>query len=129
MLLEIAPPALGVRNALTIAGPRVRNLRVGLKLRVPSLDVAGEVAAEAKKRLVAKFASDSWPLGQTPREDHVAEALIDIPKLDGIVSVALFSIDAVGDARAWQDPVAPGALVLLAPEDIRVGFDVLEAAA
>ena len=129
-LLEIAPPALGARNALTITGPRARNLRISLGLRVASLDVGGAVATEAKDRLAAAFdPASGWLLGRTPREDDVAEALTDIDNLDGIASIALFEVDELGGARPWQGSVGADHLVLLAPENVRVGFDVMEAAA
>ena len=130
MLLEIAPAALGVRNALTIAGPRLRKLRIALGLRVPNLDVGGAVATDAQARLVKRFGLDGgWSLGRTPREDDVAESLLDIDNLDGIASIRLFEVDDVGGDRPWQGTVARDELAVLGPEDVRVEFQILEAAA
>jgi hypothetical protein len=130
MLLEIAPAALSVADALTITGPRLRQLRVALGLDVSSLDVGGSVASKAKDGLVARFEPDGdWRLGGTPRENDVAETLLDIDGLNGIASIKLFEIDDLDREQPWQRPVARDELVVLAPENVRVGFEVLEAAA
>lgn len=129
-LLEIAPPSLSVAKGLTIEGPRVRRLGISLTLLVRNLDFGGKVAKEAKARLVARFEpAGGWSLGRTARDEDIAEALLDIPDLDGIVSVGLFEIDDIGTERPWPGPVARDELVTLASEDVRVGFDVMEAAA
>lgn len=108
----------------------MRRVRISLSLRVASLDFGGLVAREAKSRLVAAFdPANGWLLGRAPREEDIAEALIDIVDLDGIVSIALFELDKLGGAQPWQGSVEADHLVLLAPEDVRVGFDVMEAAA
>ena len=135
-LLEAASAALGVPGALTITGPRVRRLRVALDLRVATLDLAGRVAKESKDRLVKRFDSElggddgqGWALGREPRDADVAEALLDIENLQGIASIRLFEIDQLGTETAWSAPVKPDQIVRLEPEDVRVGFEVMEAAA
>jgi len=134
MLLEVAPASLAAPDALTITGPAVRRLRIALVLRVATLDVAGTAASEAKDRLLARFhierggeAGDGWPMGSNPREDDIAEALLDLPGLEGIVSITLFEVDELGAERPWQGAVGPRELVMLAPSDIHIGFDVVEA--
>jgi hypothetical protein len=134
MLLEVAPASLAAPDALTITGPAVRRLRIALVLRVATLDVAGTAASEAKDRLLARFhierggeAGDGWPMGSNPREDDIAEALLDLPGLEGIVSITLFEVDELGAERPWQGAVGPRELVMLAPSDIHIGFQVVEA--
>jgi hypothetical protein len=134
MLLEIAPAALAATGGLTITGPRIRRLCIALVLRVPTLDVAGAVANQAKAKLIARFDTEhggeqgeGWPLGSNPREDDIAEALLDLADLDGIVSIQLREIDELGAERPWQGAIGPRELVMLAPADIRIGFDVVEA--
>ena len=132
MLLEVAPPALGASGALTIDGPKVRRLRVELVLRVRSFDVAGSLATEAKKRLVARFDTaqgEGWPLGSSPREDDIAEALLDIPGLDGLDSVRLKEVDALGAERPWPASLGRDELAMLAPAGIAVDFAGTEAVA
>lgn len=129
-LLEIAPPSLSVAKGLTIEGPRVRRLGISLTLLARNLDFGGRVAKEAKERLVARFEpAGGWSLGRTARDEDIAEALLDIPDLDGIVSIGLSEIDEIGTERPWPGRVARDELVTLASEDVRVGFDVMEAAA
>jgi hypothetical protein len=135
-LLEVAPPALAASGALTIHGPKVRRLRIALGLRVRSLDIAGAVAIEARKRLVARFDTEhggergeGWALGSSPREDDIAEALLDIADLDGIASIQLEEVGALGDERPWPATIGPRELAMLAPGDIAAAFSVAEAIA
>jgi hypothetical protein len=134
MLLEIAPPSLAATGALAIIGPRVRRLRIALVLRVRTLDVAGQVGREAKKKLIARFDTErggeqgeGWPLGTTPREDDIAEALLDLAGLENIVSISLSEIDELGGEQPWRRDAGPRELVLLSPADISIGFEVVEA--
>jgi len=136
MLLESGPVSLGASGTLRIAGPHVRRLRVDLRLGVKTLDDAGDVGKQAKARVVNRFSTEfggdlgeGWPLGQAPSEDDVAEALLDIPGLESIVSISLFELDELGVERRWQDAVASGDLVMLTAENVRVGFEILEAVA
>jgi hypothetical protein len=136
MLLECGPASLAARGALAIAGPRVRKLRVQLVLGVATLDDAGDVAKEAKDRLVNRFSTEfggdtgeGWPLGREPEEGDVAEALLDVPKLESILSIALLELDQAGAERPWPGAVKSSELVMLAAEDVRIGFDILEAVA
>jgi hypothetical protein len=105
-------------------------LVISLTLRVRNLDFGGKVAEQAKDRLIKCFdPAAGWSLGRTARDEDIAEALLDIPDLDGIVSIGLFEVDEFGTERPWRVPVAPDELITLAPENVRVGFDVVEAAA
>jgi hypothetical protein len=136
MLLEISPAALGARDALTIAGPRIRRLMVETGLRVSTLDVAGRVARDAKERLVARFSTEPagenavpWQIGRSPTEADLAETLLDIAGLDEIVSIKMFERDDLGREIRWTGEVRSSDLVMLAAEDVRVDFKLLEAAA
>jgi hypothetical protein len=134
MLLEIASPSLAAPGALTIAGPAVRKLRIVLTLRVATLDMAGTVAGLAKKRLVACFDTEhggddgeGWPIGRDPREEDIARILLDLPDLESIVSIARLEVGELGGERPWRGGVGPQELAMLAPEDILIRFEVLEA--
>ena len=136
MLLEISPAALGARDVLTIAGPRTRRLVVKSDLRVSTLDVAGGVARDAKERLVTRFSTElvgenavPWQLGRSPTEADLAETLLDIAGLDEIVSIRMFERDDLGRETPWTGEVRSFDLVMLAAEDVRVDFKLLEAAA
>jgi hypothetical protein len=111
-------------------------LRVELELRVPTLDLAGRVAKEAKEKLVQRFNSESggddsqgWPLGRGPRDADIAEALLDIESLHGIASIVLLEVDQLGAEKLWTRSVGPDQIVRLDPKDVFVGFEVMEAAA
>jgi hypothetical protein len=55
LLLAVAPAALSAPEAVRIEGPRVRRLRILLRLRVASLDDAGQVSNDVTKRITALF--------------------------------------------------------------------------
>ena len=136
MLLEFGPVSLGAPGMLTIEAPLVRRLGVVLELGVKTLDDSGEVGKAAKDSLVSRFGTElsddpsaGWPLGRTPNEDDIAEALLDLPGLESIVSISVFQVDERGVEQAWQGAVKSNELVMLTPDNVRVGFDVLEAAA
>lgn len=70
LLTAVAPPALSEQNALQIVVPSLRRLRVGLTLLVESLEHAGALSEEVKRRLIALFDTttggndgDGWALG------------------------------------------------------------------
>jgi Baseplate J-like protein len=54
-LLSFAPPALALPQALTIAGPEPRPLRLELTLDIATLDAAADVSVAVKKRVAALF--------------------------------------------------------------------------
>jgi len=54
-LVSAGPVALGKPQAMTVAGPRLRRLRVDLALQIPSLDDAGQVADDGKQALESLF--------------------------------------------------------------------------
>ena len=134
LLLAAAPAALA--GKLVIEGPRVRRLRIELTLRVASLDVAGELARSAKQTLQALFDTDTggsnrtgWALGASPAEDDIAEALLDAPHLESIVSVSLLEIDAIGIAQPWPPEIGSNDLAMLAADGIRISFEIAEVVA
>jgi hypothetical protein len=136
MLLEFGPSTLAASGALEIKGPAVRRLRIQLTLRVRTLDVAGAVASEVKKKLQSFFdpkvggeSRAGWTLGASPHEDDVAEALLDVPGLESIASIALVLVEADKGERPWPASIKKSELAILATDGVRITFDVLEAAA
>jgi hypothetical protein len=96
--------------------------------------VAGTVAGLAKERLVARFDTErggddgeGWPMGRDPREEDIAGILLDLPDLESIVSIARLEVGELGGERPWRGGVGPQELAMLAPEDILIRFEVLEA--
>jgi len=131
-LVAAAPPLLGARQALRIGGPILRRLRVGLRLRVASLDDAGAVARDARKRIIALFDAatggvdgDGWPLGENPAEADVAVGLADVPRLEGIASVALREIADDGAEQPWPDSLKRTELAWLAKDGVRIEFETV----
>lgn len=136
LLLESSMPGLAARGALQVAAPRLRRLRISLKLRVASLADSGGVGDGAVARLREWFDAaqggpngDGWPLGAAPQEDDVALALARIPGLDGIAAIGFEEIAADGSARPWTAPVRPGDLVVLGADPVRLEFEAQEALA
>jgi hypothetical protein len=134
-LTGAAPVALTKRGAVTVDPPQIRLLRVDLALEVSILDDAGDVADAVKGALAQLFdpatdvSGNGWPLGAGPGEDDIALALIDIPKLQSIESVAFYEILADGSGRPWNSNVKPDDLVMLAKDPARIVFATLEAVA
>jgi len=120
---------------VTVDPPQIRLLRVDLALEVSILDDAGDVADAVKGALAQLFdpatdvSGNGWPLGAGPGEDDIALALIDIPKLQSIESVAFYEILADGSDRPWNSNVKPDDLVMLAKDPARIVFATLEAVA
>lgn len=136
LLLSEAPPSLGARQALRIVGPTLRRLRVELRLRVASLDDAGAVAREARKRISALFDTatggpdaNGWGLGENPGEGDVAAALADVPRLKGIAAVALREIAAGDGDRPWPQTLKRTELARLDQDDVRIEFEQVEVVA
>jgi hypothetical protein len=133
LLLTAAPVALAAPDALQINGPRVRRLRIDLRLRIETLDKAGALAEAIKRRLAAFFDTSSggvekegWPLGLNPGEEDVALALVDAPFLEGISSVALHeNLGAPTDAR-WPASIKSSDLVMLDDDPVRIQFETAE---
>jgi hypothetical protein len=134
VLLAAAPAALA--GGIRIESAMVRRFRIELTLRVATLDVAGELARHVKQTLQAYFDTDTggngrdgWALGASPSEDDIAEALLDEPYLESIVSVALSEIDAAGAGHPWPRTIKTTDLAMLANDGIRIAFEIAEAAA
>jgi hypothetical protein len=134
-LLDAAPAALGATNALRIAGPVIRRLRLDLTLRVTSLDNAAALSDTVERRLVSFFdtssggvAGDGWPLGANPSEDDIAYALVDAPYLESIKNVALREIASDGSDQPWPRTLKPNELAMLAADPLRIQFESSEAA-
>jgi hypothetical protein len=134
VLLAASPAALAARGALSIEGPTVRRLRIHLILRVATLDVAGDLASYVKRTLHSFFDTgavggdrNAWMLGASPREDDIAEALLDAPNLESIVDIVLSEVDADGDEHPWPQSMRAGELAMLDDDGIRMGFEIVEA--
>lgn len=136
LLVAEAPPALSARQALRIGGPTLRRLRVDLRLRVASLDVAGAVGRDARKRIIALFDTatgsadgDGWALGENPSEADIAVALANVPRLEGIATVARREITADGVDQSWPQSLKRNELVRLEKDGVRIEFETVEVAA
>jgi hypothetical protein len=134
LLLDVAPTSLSAPHALEIAGPVVRKLRVELQLRVPTLDDAGGVSSEVKKRMASLFDTagggtdhDGWPLGADATPDDIAIALVDTPNLESIEEVTLVEVTDDGD-RPWPGGLKSGELVMLDDDPVRFQFETAEVA-
>jgi len=134
VLLDAAAAGVAAPGVLTIDGPAVRRLRIDLTLRVPSLDIAGAVARDVQKALNTVFdtelggkAHDGWPLGSSPNEDDVAEALRDVPNLESVANVSLFEIAANGEEQPWPATIKADELAMLADDGIHIAFKIPEA--
>lgn len=136
LLVAKAPPALSARQALRIGGPTLRKLRVDLRLRVASLDVAGAVGRDVRQRISALFdtatggaAGEGWALGENPTEADIAVALTNAPRLEGIATVALREITADGSDQQWPQTLKRNELAQLAKDAVRIEFETVEAVA
>jgi hypothetical protein len=117
---------------LRIVAPDVRRLRVDLRLRVASLDVAGDVASKARAQIRALFDSATggvegagWPLGESPGEADVGGALADVSQLEGIAGIALREIGADDSERPWPATIRRTELVWLDKEGVRITFETV----
>ena len=73
------------------------------------------------------FRSDGWPLGSSPNEDDVAEALRDVPNLESVANVSLFEIAANGEEQPWPATIKADELAMLADDGIHIAFKIPEA--
>lgn len=128
-LLDAAPAQMALPHFLSIAGPRIRRLRVALTLRAESLDLSGALSIHAQRRILAFFDPDSggidgagWPMGAQPAEDDVALALFDAPGLDSIEAVGFMEVGADGLTSAWPAHLARDELALLDRDAVRIEF-------
>jgi hypothetical protein len=136
LIASAAPPSLGARQALQIDGPNLRRLRVDLQLAVASLDDAGVVAREARKKIAALFdtttggiGGEGWALGDNPTESDIAVVLADVARLEGIVSIALNEIAADGAEQDWPASLQRTELPRLVNDGVRIEFETVEAIA
>jgi hypothetical protein len=136
LLLDAAPLSLSSPRALRIVGPKVRKLRIDLKLLVTILDRAGELSAYVNKTLTEFFDTsiggadgDGWPLGAPPSDDDIAFALRDAPHLESIKDVTLRENTDDGELHSWVTSVKTDELVMLAKDPIGIEFITVEVAA
>ena len=125
VLLAASAAGLASPGMLRIEGPTVRRFRIQLRLRVATLDVAGDLANYAKRTLELFFNTDTsreslggWALGASPREDDIAEALLDAPNLGSIISIGLTEVDAAGSEHPWPQTIKASELAMLAGDGI-----------
>ena len=133
MLVAEAPPALTARHALRIDGPALRRLRVDLKLCVASLEVAGAVARETRKRISALFDAatggvdkEGWALGENPSGSDVAVAVANVAHLEGIATVDLREIAPDGSDQPWPQTLKRNELARLETDGVRIEFETIE---
>ncbi len=133
LLQNAASPLLGLRDGIVIGVPKVRRLRLLLSLRVASLDDAGRLGDDAKRRLTQLFDTATggmteagWPLGVAPTEEDIAYALGDAADLAGIDSIEMREIDAQGHERPWPAQLRRDELVMLADDAFRIRYQSLE---
>jgi len=129
LLTAVAPPALSEQNALQIVVPSLRRLRVGLTLLVESLEHAGALSEEVKRRLIALFDTttggndgDGWALGVQPNEEDIALALIDAKHLESLIQVRFVEVADDGVERMWPAALKPVELVVLDTDPMRIEF-------
>ena len=133
LLVSEAPPSLAAHQALRIVGPTLRRLRVDLRLRVASLDNAGAVAREARKRIIALFDTatggiegEGWALGENPTDSDIAVVLADVPLLEGIADVSLREIADDGTEQEWPASLKRTELPRLEKDGVRIEFETVE---
>ena len=133
LLVTQGSPSLGAPDALRISGPALLRLRVVLKLRVASLEVAGGVVRTARDRIADFFDTatggadaNGWQLGWNPAEGDIALALSEVPDLEGIAGIELREVTLDGGERPWPANVGERSLVALDDDAVRVTFEPLE---
>jgi predicted phage baseplate assembly protein len=136
VLLDASPVTLAAPGALRIEGPAVRKVRIDLTLRVQTLDQAGDVGRDVKKRLAQLFDNATggadglgWPLGQSPTDADIAYALMDLPSLESVADVALRESEGPRSDTAWPQSFKPNELAVLAEDPVRLTFVTAEVTA
>ena len=133
LLSAAAPTSLSAQHALRIVGPAIRRLRIELHLQVESLDQAGTLSENVKKRLVAFFDTatggierNGWPLGSSASEEDIALALVDAPHLESIAAVTLHEIFGNSTERAWPVTFKPVELAVLDDDPVHIQYVIAE---
>jgi hypothetical protein len=136
LLLAAAPATLGAPKALRIGGPAIKWLRINLQLRVATLDHAGALSRDVKVQLAGLFDTatggirkEGWALGVNPSQDDIAFALVDVPRLEGILNVTLNEVASDDRERPWPQTLKRTELAVLADDPIRITFETAEVAA
>jgi hypothetical protein len=126
LLRGVAPVTLG---SLRIDGPTLREFGAQLQLRVQDLDDAGAVARAVRVRIAAWLDAvtggadgQGWPLGRSPDASDIALALVDTPRLAGLLDVELHEIvDGVRE-RPWPASLRASDLALLRDDALHLAF-------
>lgn len=126
LLLASASSSLSASDALRITGPDVRRLRIELKLRVATLDHAGDVSRAVQKSIARLFDTTSWALGAEPDEGEIALALLDIPALESLAHVQRYEVQPDGTELRWTGGIKRHELVMLDKDAVRLEFETVE---
>jgi hypothetical protein len=126
LLRGVAPVTLG---SLRIDGPTLREFGAQLQLRVQDLDDAGAVARAVRVRIAAWLDAvtggadgQGWPLGRSPDASDIALALVDTPRLAGLLDVELHEIvDGVRE-RPWPASLRASDLAVLRDDALHLAF-------
>jgi hypothetical protein len=134
LLLAAAPAALSAPKTLRVEPPKIRRLRISLKLTVESIDHTGELSAFVKAKLARFFDTatggvdkDGWAVGLNPSGDDIAFALTDAPYLESIEEVTLLEITNDGNEHPWEEePTRATEIVMLDEDPVRFQFETAE---
>jgi hypothetical protein len=133
LLLAQSPVPLTSPQALRVAGPGIRWLRLDLTLMVASLDDAGDVARSVRGQIQQFFdaasggpGGDGWGLGDSPTEADIALALADVERLEGIETISLLEVVTEDGDSPWPAAIDPTELVMVAKDPVRFTFQVVE---
>jgi hypothetical protein len=133
LLLAVSTPTLAAPGALRIAGPTLRSLALRMRLRLQDLDDAGGVARRVRDRMAALFDvvtggadAEGWPLGRSPDASDIALALVDTPRLAGVVEVVLHERAGDGTERPWPAAIRAADLVVLRDDALHLAFETGE---
>lgn len=132
-ILASSSISLVAPDALIIEGPTLRRFRILLELQVFSIDAAGEVAREVKKRLHTYFDSamggdegEGWPVGANPNKNDISFALRDTPNLASNIDADLVEVIDDNDEKPWPEVLHATEIALLAKDSVRINFDTVE---
>ena len=113
LLLTLVPSSLSTSNAVSAVKPGLRAVRIYMNVVVDSLDNAAALKPTPRQRIASLLdpstggaQKDGWSLGDSPTEDDIALALIDIAHLESIVGVTLREVTSDGTEGDWPATLA-----------------------
>ncbi|HEV8216383.1 MAG TPA: hypothetical protein VGP95_11125 [Gemmatimonadaceae bacterium] len=135
-LLTQVPSSLSTSNAVSVVKPKLRALRIYMKVVVDSLDNAGAFSADAKAAIVSLLDPSTgsapkagWLLGASPSEDDIALSLIDTAHLESIVEVKFYEVTPDGTEGPWPSTLLSTELAVLDDDPVRIQFELVGAGA